>query len=205
MASAVVLVSRFSLTLPLVNTPLETLEDGDSVRYLSSLDGQELLQLRGYDNLGQFATSSEQLLLDMRRFAPYVTGDVRRELLTLVEAPKPIKSKLPETDYLQLRHIEVPPAKYEAYRAWRERTIFEVVRESAEIHTFLAYHSLVSGQPGVMFFSGFSGDLEKYRAVFDSERYREIVRQAGDSYIAGGTDGLFTRLYVRPTLLGSRS
>lgn len=115
-----------------------------------------------------------------------------------VEAPKPTNSLLPDTDYIQLRHVEVPPQRMQAYRQWREETIFDVVRGNDEVDTFLAYHSLISGQPGVMFIAGFSGDPAAYQQVFSSSRYKDIVQQAGTSYITGGSDGLYTRLYVRP-------
>ncbi|MNV86891.1 hypothetical protein D3C71_1809580 [compost metagenome] len=101
---------------------------------------------------------------------------------------------------MQLRHVEVRPARHAAYRAWREETIFQVVRDNTEVEVFLAYHSLVSSQPGVMFISGFSGSVQDYRAVFENEKYGEIVRQAGDQYITGGPGGLYTRIYQRASL-----
>ncbi len=55
-----------------------------------------------------------------------------------------------------------------------------MVRDNAEIDVFLAYHSLVSSQPGVMFISGFSCRVQDYRAVFESDQYRKIVREAGE-------------------------
>jgi hypothetical protein len=204
MAAAVVLLSRFPLASPVEQQALfSLLQDQPGLRYLLSLDGQELLQLRGYDTLSQFAAGSEALLADLHRFTPFIRGDVRRELLTFIEAPKPSSGALPDNDFLQLRHIEVPPQRMAEYRRWRETTIFEVVRRSPAIETFLAYHSLVSGQPGVMFLSGFSCDRHDYLSVFSTEHYKEIVRQAGDSYIAGGADGLYTTLYARPTMIGS--
>lgn len=58
---------------------------------------------------------------------------------------------------------------------------------------------MISGQPGVMFIAGFSGDPAEYQEVFETDRYREIVRQAGSNYITGGMDGLYTRNYSRLT------
>ncbi len=205
MAAAVILLSRFPLAPSAEQRALlGLLQDQPGLRYLLSLDGQELLQLRGYESVAHFAAASEALVADLHRFTPHVRGDVRRELLTFVEAPKPCEGALPDDDFLQLRHIEVPPQRLAEYRRWRETTIFEVVRHSAPIETFLAYHSLVSGQPGVMFLSGFSCDRHDYLSVFGTERYKEIVRQAGDQYIAGGADGLYTSLYARPTMIGSK-
>lgn len=203
MSASLILISRFSLAPFSVDTIRPGLIDTATVRYLISADRQELLQLRAYDDIGAFALGADELSADRQRFASIMTGDVRRELLQYVEAPKPADSPLPQTDHLQLRHVEVPPQRETAYRAWREETIFQVIRESPSIHTFLAYHSIVSGQPGVMFLSGFNGDPQKYLAIFSSERYQEIVRQAGDRYITGGTDGLYTRLYSHPKFLAA--
>lgn len=69
------------------------------------------------------------------------------------------------------------------------------MREASEVETFLAYHSLISSEPGVMFVSGFSGSLAAYSAVFGSPAYQDIVRQAGNRFITGGERGLYTKLY----------
>ncbi len=76
-------------------------------------------------------------------------ADFQRQLLRFVEAPKNIDAALPSTPYIQLCHVEVPPSVYPNYLAWRDRTIFNVVRNADEVDTFLAYHSVVSGEPGV--------------------------------------------------------
>lgn len=89
------------------------------------------------------------------------------------------------------------------YRAWREATIFDVVRSHDEVESFAAYHSLISGVPGVMFVSGFSCPVDRYAAVFSSDRYKTIVQEAGENYITGGTDGLYTRIYSRLSRLAA--
>jgi hypothetical protein len=203
MAAPILLISIFPVEPGAARSSWSDLKDDDFTRYLFSLDRRELLQLRGYEGLAALAASAEALDADRQRFAPHMTGEVRRELLSYVEAPKPSPSLLPLTHYLQLRHVEVPPPRQAEYRTWRANTIFTFVRQSEQIHTFLAYHSLISGQPGVMFLSGFAGDPEAYLEIFESERYRDIVRQAGDRFIAGGSNGLYTRLYARPGLPGA--
>jgi hypothetical protein len=35
--------------------------------------------------------------------------------------------------------------------------------------------------------------------AFTSPRYQQIVREAGDTYITGGDNGLYTRIYERVT------
>lgn len=203
MAASFILVSRFPIEHDALTTLRARLVDDHSIRFLVDLEQQELLQLRAYSDLAAFTAEAAELEGDWERFSGYLTGDVRRELLRYVEAPKDIDAPLPQTDYLQLRHIEVPPQRMQAYRQWREATIFEVVRAHDEVEAFLAYHSLISGQPGVMFLAGFSGDPLAYQQVFSSARYQTIVREAGNSYIAGGREGLYTRIYARPQVLAA--
>ncbi|MEA3252591.1 MAG: hypothetical protein U9Q35_13755 [Pseudomonadota bacterium] len=197
MAANIVLVSRFPIEPGTVPSLRDLLNDDSKTRYLIDVEQQEILQLRAYKDLENFAANITNLDNDWQRFSGVMVGDVRRELLQYVEAPKPTDSLLPDTDYIQLRHVEVLPQRMQAYRQWREETIFDVVRRNDEVDTFLAYHSLISGQPGVMFIAGFSGDPAAYQQVFSSSRYKDIVQQAGTSYITGGNDGLYTRLYVR--------
>lgn len=94
---------------------------------------------------------------------PYLQGDMCRQVQRFVEAPKHCTTPLPRTRYIQLRRVEVRPPVHQAYLAWREQTIFQVVGGASEVETFLAYHSLISSEPGVMFASGFSGSLAAYR------------------------------------------
>ncbi|GAA3193654.1 MULTISPECIES: hypothetical protein [Streptomyces] len=126
-----------------------------------------------------------------------LVSDFRRQLLEFVEAPKDTADPLPLTPYVQLRYIEVKPKEYPAYREWRENTIFDVVRRAEPVTTFLAYHTLLSTQPGVMFVAGFDCEPEEYQKVFTSAEYQDIVQQAGDRFIVGGENGLYTRVYQR--------
>ncbi|MCO6058340.1 hypothetical protein NG726_16910 [Pseudomonas sp. MOB-449] len=197
MSSRFVLASRFPLVPQVSKEVAASLSSNDRVSHYFDFEGQELLQFRAYDDLSEFSAGSEELGADVEGLRQYMAADVIRELLEFVEAPKPCAGRLPNTDYVQLRHVEVPPSMYSDYRQWRASTIFQAVRDSTAIEVFLAYHSIVSGQPGVMFIAGFSGDPVEYQAVFETERYRDIVRQAGSKYISGGTGGLYTRLYAR--------
>lgn len=161
------------------------------------VDGSALLEIRAYESWPNLDTSATERQHLWERLAPHAEGDFRRELLTYIEEPKPTGSPLPETDRLELRYVEVRPPKYEDYRAWREQTIFDVIRTSPEVTTFSAYHTVFTARPGVLFLSGFNGDLDSYLKVFSSDRYREIVQAAGDNYITGGNKGLATRIYTR--------
>jgi hypothetical protein len=161
------------------------------------LEADTLLELRVLDGLDAIDAAEVDFDLLWSAVGPYAAGDFRRQVVRFVEAPKEPGTDLPQTPYVQLRYVEVKPPMYEAYRAWREETIFAVVRESDEVESFSAYHTVVSTQPGVLFVSGFSVPVAEYMAPFTNERYKEIVAQAGDRYITGGPGGLYTRCYER--------
>jgi len=162
-----------------------------------AIDGNDVVELQGFDDLADIAALDAAWQDREPGIAPLLLGDVRRHVLRFVEAPKDCASLLPQTEHMQLRYVEVRPPRSADYHAWRKRTIFAVVREAPEVSVFLAYHTLISTQPGVMFVAGFDGPVAPYNAVFTSEQYRDIVQQAGDTYITGGTAGLFTRIYRR--------
>ncbi len=161
----------------------------------TALDGSSVLELMALPDVAKLALLDGWWQHCLQATRPYLQGDMCRQVLRFVEAPKDCTTPLPRTRYIQLRHVEVRPPVHEAYLAWREQTIFQVVREASEVETFLAYHSLISNEPGVMFVSGFSGSLAAYSAVFGSPAYQDIVRQAGNRFITGGERGLYTKLY----------
>jgi hypothetical protein len=165
-----------------------------------NLQADTLLELTAVtDELAELAALRQSWKELWPQLSDYLTGDYRRQLLHHVQSPKPSTGSLPAGTYLQLRHIEVPPSVYQEYRAWREETIFDVVRNAGEIQSFDAYHSVFSTEPGVMFVSSFDTTLPEYEAVFQSPRYQQIVQQAGDRYIVGGDRGLYTTIYQRLT------
>lgn len=168
----------------------------DNVLY-RAVTADALLELTALTDLEQLTKEAELFDRQFDELAPFVTGDFRRQVLAFVEAPKSTDTAIPSTRYVQMRHIEVPPGVFADYREWRERTIFDVVRRAGEVEVFLAYRSLLSTEPGVMFVSGFDVDPDRYAAVFSTPEYQEIVRQAGSKYIAGGERGLYTTIYER--------
>lgn len=161
----------------------------------TALDGSSVLELLALPDMASLALLDGWWQHCLQATRSFLLGDMCRQVLGFVAAPKDCATALPSTRYIQLRHVEVCPPVHEAYLAWREQTIFQVVREASEVETFLAYHSLISSEPGVMFVSGFSGSLAAYSAVFGSPAYQEIVHQAGNRFITGGERGLYTKLY----------
>jgi hypothetical protein len=167
--------------------------------FYQGLEAATLLELTPLDGLTELAGLEEHWRQQAKALAGLVVGDVRRQVLRFVEAPKPAPAgaALPDTPYVQLRHVEVKPPVHEEYLAWRDGTIFDVVRTTEQVETFLAYHSLLSTEPGVMFVSGFSCAPEEYLPAFSSERYGEIARHAHARFVT--EEGLYTRLYRRVT------
>ncbi|AGL16527.1 hypothetical protein [Actinoplanes sp. N902-109] len=162
-----------------------------------STDGADILEITPVEDYAELDAVSAGWRRLWDTVSADLAGDFRRQLLEFVEAPKDTAGPLPLTRYLQLRYIEVKPKEYEAYREWRENTIFDVVRRAEPVTAFLAYHTLLSTQPGVMFVTGFDCEPQDYQKVFTSAEYQDIVQQAGDRFIVGGPSGLYTRVYER--------
>lgn len=160
-----------------------------------ALDQSSCLELIALDQDADLALIASLTQRNWSLLGADLQGDLRTEVLRFVEAPKDSAGPLPATPFIQLRHVEVKPPAHSDYLAWRARTIFNVVRNAPEVETFLAYHSLVSAEPGVMFVSGFSCDVEQYGKVFSTEAYRQIGVEAAAHYITGGERGLYTKFY----------
>lgn len=128
---------------------------------------------------------------------PLLLSDWRMQLLELKDEVITNGKLLPTTKYLQLRYIEVPLKVYDEYFQWRRSTIFDHVKKYSEIESFSAYHSIISTQPGVIFLSGFSGDVDKYLTIFSCDEFQRISNEAKRKYILGGDQGLFTILYEK--------
>lgn len=175
---------------------LHTAADKDRALY-RCLEADTLLELRALTGLDEIAAADADFGTQWHTVGPFAASDFRRQALRFVEAPKEPGTALPVTRYVQLRYVEVKPPAYEAYLAWREATLFDIVRGAEEVESFSAYHTVVSTQPGVLLVSGFSCAPEEYQAPFASDQYHEIVRQAGDRYFTGGPSGLYTRVYER--------
>jgi hypothetical protein len=164
-----------------------------------SVGGSTLLELRGIESLEQLSAIADGWRELGTALAPGLTGDFRRSVHEFVEAPKTSPHALPDTPYVQLRSVQVKPPMLSAYRDWRERTIFDVVRRSPDVEVFFAYHSVLSTEPGVLFISGFKCAPEQHAATFTTAEYEAILRQARDTYIVprGGDRGLFLASYAR--------
>ncbi|MFC9326844.1 hypothetical protein [Kitasatospora sp. NPDC057015] len=159
------------------------------------VEASTLLELTPIADLGRLDGLTARWRDLLKALAPLSTGDARRQVLEFVEAPKPVEGELPATEYVQLRHVEVKPPVKEEYLDWRVDTIFAEVHKSEKIEAFLAYHSLLSTEPGVMFVSGFSCEPAEYLPTFASERYAEIAKQAHPHFVTD--QGLYTRIYRR--------
>lgn len=170
---------------------------GEQSRLYTNRSEEAIIELRAFSDL----TTLNELLVSSRyerlrkNLTPFLKSDLRQEVLEYKEDVVSQKELLPTSKYLQMRHIEVPLNVYSDYLSWREETIFNHVKKLETVDSFTAYHSILSTAPGVMFVSSFSCDPDQYLAGFMNDAYQEIVRQAGDRYIAGGVGGLYTKLY----------
>ncbi|MEV6838813.1 hypothetical protein AB0N17_30585 [Streptomyces sp. NPDC051133] len=171
----------------------------DGRRLYRSLEDHCLLELRPLTRLEELATLREEAAALWDALAPTLAGDLRRQVHDFVEAVKDTADPLPGTPYVQLRRVEVRPPVIDGYRGWRERTIFETVRAAPESEVFLAYHSLLSTEPGVLFVAGFSVPPAQHNAVFRTPGYEAILTEVREKYIVtrGGDQGLFTKTYAR--------
>ncbi|MDN3260899.1 hypothetical protein QWJ26_13975 [Streptomyces sp. CSDS2] len=170
----------------------------DGRRLYRSLEDHALLELRPLNRLDDLTALEDDARTLWDAVAPALAGDFRRQLHGFVEAPKDCADALPWTPYVQLRRVEVKPPVLDAYREWRERTIFETVRNAPESEAFLAYHSLLSTEPGVLFVAGFSVPPARHNGVFRTPAYDAILAEVREKYIVtqGGDRGLHTKTYA---------
>jgi len=107
------------------------------------------------------------------------------------------KQLIPKTKYMQLRSIEVPLSDIDSYLEWRKRRIFEFVKRNDKVTSFLAFHSVFSTVPGVLFVTEFEGNPDEYRASFLTDEYKQIIKEAGHDHIKSGEQGLQTFEYEK--------
>ncbi|TVT61155.1 hypothetical protein FNH05_03530 [Amycolatopsis rhizosphaerae] len=195
MTSSLLLVTEIPVEPSAVADAVAVLRQHGADVLHQSVEHSSLLELTPLPALNALSARMDRQRELRKPLAALLTGDFRSQVLEFVGAPKPVDGELPETPYLQLRHVEVKPPVHEEYLAWREGTIFAEVRKSPRIEAFLAYHSLLSTEPGVLFIAGFSCEPEEYLPTFASERYAEIARQAHPRFVTD--EGLYTRIYRR--------
>ncbi|MBL0387620.1 hypothetical protein JJB07_13350 [Tumebacillus sp. ITR2] len=134
---------------------------------------------------------------------PHLASDFHQEIAGLVEAVRDRETLVPTTPFMQLRHIEVPLSGIEPYLDWRRRRIFEYVKKNDLVGSFLAFHSVVSTTPGVLFVVEFSHDPVEYRNSFLTPEYQVIIKEAGHDHIKGGLNTVEYQLAVAPLALQS--
>ena len=159
----------------------------------------ELIELKAINNPQDIFNKEEKTKKYnlINELGSMLNSDFHQELLEFKENVIPQKDILPNNNYLQLRHIEVPIKVIDNYSDWRNETIFQHVKSLKNVDSFVAYHSLFSTLPGVMFICNFSCEPSKYLLGFNNEDYKNIITQAGNKYIAGGKEGLYTKIYKK--------
>ena len=154
----------------------------------------ELIALDGFAALPAVLAARDRFATEV---APWLASDWHAQLLAHAEDLTPGPERLPRSPGLELRHIEVPLRVHAEYLTWRRATLFPEVAGRPEIDEFTAYHSVLSTRPGVTFVVGFSAEPAAYLALYQTAAYREVLRQAGSRYIAGGLGALHTELFER--------
>lgn len=127
----------------------------------------------------------------------FMDSDFHQSIVGKVEEVRPRDTFVPQTKYMQLRSIEVPLSDIDSYLEWRKNRIFKFVKNNDKVGSFLAFHSIFSADPGVLFVTEYSGDPEEYRKSFLTPEYQQIIKEAGHDHIKSGEKGLMTFEYER--------
>lgn len=155
-----------------------------------------LYEVTNFSVIQQFVESDE-----FKQFvkvqAKYMQSDFHQSIVGLVEDVIKRKQLIPKTKYMQLRSIEVPLSDIDSYLEWRKRRIFEFVKRNDKVTSFLAFHSVFSTVPGVLFVTEFEGNPDEYRASFLTDEYKQIIKEAGHDHIKSGEQGLQTFEYEK--------
>lgn len=160
---------------------------GESVLY-KAIKKNSLVLLYEIEQFNQAQGFIESVAFNqfVDEISEFMDSDLHQEIVALVKQVAPRDTLLPTTPYMQLRHIEVPLSGIEDYLDWRERTIFDFVGRNDKVTSFVAFHSLLSSTPGVLFVTEFEGDPDEYRNSFLTPEYQQIIKVAGHDHIKGG-------------------
>ena len=155
-----------------------------------------LYEVTNFSVIQQFVESDEFKQF-VKAQAKYMQSDFHQSIVGLVEDVIRRKQLIPKTKYMQLRSIEVPLSDIDSYLEWRKRRIFEFVKRNDKVTSFLAFHSVFSTVPGVLFVTEFEGNPDEYRASFLIDEYKQIIKEAGHDHIKSGEQGLQTFEYEK--------
>ena len=155
-----------------------------------------LYEVTNFSVIQQFVESDEFKQF-VKAKAKYMQSDFHQSIVGLVEDVIRRKQLIPKTKYMQLRSIEVPLSDIDSYLEWRKRRIFEFVKRNDKVTSFLAFHSVFSTVPGVLFVTEFEGNPDEYRASFLTDEYKQIIKEAGHDHIKSGEQGLQTFEYEK--------
>ena len=155
-----------------------------------------LYEVTNFSVIQQFVESDEFKQF-VKAQAKYMQSDFHQSIVGLVEDVNRRKQLIPKTKYMQLRSIEVPLSDIDSYLEWRKRRIFEFVKRNDKVTSFLAFHSVFSTVPGVLFVTEFEWNTDEYRASFLTDEYKQIIKEAGHDHIKSGEQGLQTFEYEK--------
>lgn len=159
----------------------------NAVLYNGVEDPNAVLLLYEVEQLAQLPEilQSKSMRQLVQQLQPLLASDFHQEVVGLVERVLPRQTLTPTTNFIQLRRIEVPLSGIESYLEWRERRIFAYVRQNKLVKSFLAFHSVFSTTPGVLFVAEFEASPGTFRDSFLTPAYREIITEANTHHIKG--------------------
>jgi hypothetical protein len=153
-----------------------------------SVDRNKLVLMYEVSNFGEIQKfiESQEYKEFVENLSPYMDSDFHQSIYGLANVVSPRDTFVPTTKYMQLRSIEVPLSGIDSYLEWRKGTIFEFVKRNEKVNSFLAFHSLFSANPGILFVAEFEDNPKEFKESFLTPEYQEIIKEAGHDHIKGG-------------------
>lgn len=97
-----------------------TIKSNENARCVINENGKnEILEIKSLKKLEDISQIEKDLIDSFTLNQEHLSGDIKRELLRLIEAPIANESLLPNTEFVQLRHVEFAANRYAEYREWR--------------------------------------------------------------------------------------
>jgi len=159
-----------------------------SAKLYKGIDRDKLVLIYKIENFEELQSilESKEYNSFVQQVAPFMDSDFHQSIYGLADSVVSRENLVPSTKYIQLRSIEVPLSGIDPYLEWRKGTIFDYVKRNQKVNSFLAFHSLFSSNPGILFVAEIKGEPKEFRESFLTNEYREIIKEAGHDHIKGG-------------------
>jgi hypothetical protein len=160
--------------------------------------GDRLLELVALPDLGALGPlMSDPAWLEIERSVrPRLAVDFRRQVHTLRYCARQ-SSTLPTAASLQLTRMEVAPKLTQSHQALREQMLYPHAEKSSVVESFLAFDSLISTEPGVLYLTGFSCEKSRFVEEFATGRQREFLTEVALRFVIGGEAAIHSSLWLK--------